>query len=69
MKVLHVVSTVKQARSAESCGADAVIAEGVEAGAHLGFNEIPLFSLIPQVVDAVSIPVFAAGGIVDARDS
>jgi enoyl-[acyl-carrier protein] reductase II len=65
--VLHVVSTVKQAQSAESCKVDAVIAEGVEAAAHLGFDEIPLFSLIPQVVDAVSVPVIASGGIVDAR--
>jgi enoyl-[acyl-carrier protein] reductase II len=67
IKVLHVVSTVKQAKLAESCGVHAVIAEGVEAGAHLGFDEIPLCSLIPQVVDAVSIPVIAAGGIADAR--
>jgi enoyl-[acyl-carrier protein] reductase II len=67
IKVLHVVSTVRQAQSAESCGADAVIAEGTEAGAHLGFDEIPLVSLIPQVADAVSIPVVAAGGIVDSR--
>jgi len=66
-KVLHVVSTVRQAESAESCGAGAVIAEGVEAGAHVGFEEIPLLSLIPQVADAVSIPVVAAGGIVDSR--
>ena len=67
MKVLHVASSVRQAQSAESSGVDAVIAEGIEAGAHDGFDEIPLFSLIPQVADAVSVPVVAAGGIVDAR--
>jgi enoyl-[acyl-carrier protein] reductase II len=66
-KVLHVVSSVKQARFAESCKVDAIIAEGIEAAAHNGFDELPLFSLIPQVVDAVSIPVVAAGGIVDSR--
>jgi enoyl-[acyl-carrier protein] reductase II len=46
---------------------DAIIAAGWEAAGHIGFNEVPLFSLIPQVVDAVSKPVIAAGGIVDTR--
>jgi enoyl-[acyl-carrier protein] reductase II len=67
VKVLHVVTNAKQAQAAESCKVDAVIVEGVEAGAHLGFDEIPLFSLVPQVVDVVSVPVIASGGIADAR--
>ena len=48
-----------------SCGADAVVAEGTEAGGHIG--EITTMSLVPQVVDAVNIPVIAAGGIADGR--
>jgi enoyl-[acyl-carrier protein] reductase II len=67
MTVLHLVASVRQARSAERSGVDAVIAEGYEAGGHNGLDEIPTLVLVPQVVDAVSIPVVAAGGIADAR--
>jgi len=66
-KVLHVVSSVEQASRAETFGVDAVIAEGYEAGGHIGFDELPTFVLVPQVVDAVKLPVVAAGGIADAR--
>jgi enoyl-[acyl-carrier protein] reductase II len=67
VRVLHVVSSVRQAIKAQSAGVDAVIAEGVEAAARNGLDETPLFSLVPQIADAVTIPVIAAGGIVDAR--
>jgi len=66
-KVLHVVSSVRHARGAESAGVDAVIVEGIEAAARNGFDELPLFSLIPQAADAVDVPVIAAGGIADSR--
>lgn len=65
--VVHVISNARQARLAEACHVTAVIAEGVEAAGRLGREAIPLFLLIPQVVEAVSIPVIAAGGIVDGR--
>jgi len=67
VRVLHLVASVRHARSAEKNGVDAVIAEGYEAGGHNGMDELTTMVLVPQVVDAVSIPVIAAGGIVDAR--
>lgn len=67
VKVLHVVASVRHAQGAERQGVDAVIAEGYEAGGHNGFDELSTFVLVPQVVDAVSVPVVAAGGIADAR--
>jgi len=67
IKVLHVVASVRHAKGAEGRGVDAVIAEGYEAGGHNGFDEMPTFVLVPQVADAVEIPVVAAGGIADAR--
>lgn len=63
--VIPVVASVAHAKLAERVGADAVIAEGGEAGGHIG--DLSTMSLVPQVVDAVSIPVIAAGGIADGR--
>ena len=65
--VLHVVSTPELALKCEDAGVDAVIAEGFEAGGHNGRDELTTMALVPQVVDAVKIPVVAAGGIGDGR--
>ncbi|MGE6618923.1 NAD(P)H-dependent flavin oxidoreductase [Bacillus mycoides] len=76
IKVITMVTTVREAQLVEEHGVDVIVAQGSEAGGHRGtFHVEPdsnganigLFSLIPQVVDAVSIPVVAAGGIMDER--
>ena len=65
IKVIPVVPSVALAKRLERIGADAVIAEGTESGGHIGQNTT--MCLVPQVVDAVSVPVIAAGGIADGR--
>lgn len=65
LKVMAVVGKVQHAQRAEEAGCDAVVAQGTEAGGHTG--QVAGMALIPQVVDAVDIPVLAAGSIVDGR--
>ena len=65
VKVIPVVASTGLAKRMESLGVDAVVAEGCEAGGHIG--ELTTMAMVPQVVDSVSIPVIAAGGIADGR--
>lgn len=65
VKVIPVIASVAYAKRMERVGADAVIAEGMESGGHIG--ETTTMALLPQVIDAVNIPVIAAGGIADGR--
>ncbi len=65
--VIHVVPSPALALKAEACGVDALVAEGFDSGGHVQSDGLSTLALVPQVVDAVSVPVIAAGGIADAR--
>lgn len=67
LRVVHKVSDESMARKAQTAGVDAVVVTGFEAGGHIGRNDVSTLCMVPQIVDALDIPVVAAGGIGDAR--
>src|SRR5699024_5641810 len=67
IKILVLVAARRQAEKAEELGADAVMVVGQEGGGHIGRNDTGTFVLTPQIVEHVSIPVLASGGIVDGK--
>jgi enoyl-[acyl-carrier protein] reductase II len=67
LRVMHVTPSVTLGMKAAKAGVDAVVAEGIEAGGHDGFEEITTMALVPQMVDKMDIPVVAAGGIADSH--
>jgi len=67
LKVMHVTPSATLGMKAAKAGVDAVVAEGIEAGGHDGFEEITTIALVPQMVAKMNIPVVAAGGIADSR--
>jgi enoyl-[acyl-carrier protein] reductase II len=67
LTVFHKASSVKLAKKARDAGVDGIIAMGYEAGGHVGRENVTTLCLVPQIVDAVDLPVVAAGGIADAR--
>lgn len=67
IKVVHVVSSVKFALKAQEAGVDAIVAEGFEAGGHIGREETTTFTLIPMVKEKIEIPLIAAGGIATGK--
>ncbi|MCX5851410.1 MAG: nitronate monooxygenase [Deltaproteobacteria bacterium] len=67
VRIIHKVSNLEMGVKAQAAGVDAVVAMGFEAGGHVGREQITTFCLIPQLADALVIPVIASGGIADAR--
>ncbi|VAX29804.1 Enoyl-[acyl-carrier-protein] reductase [FMN] [hydrothermal vent metagenome] len=65
--VVHVVSNLKQGLKSEAVGCNAVVGEGVEAGGHNGLDQLPMLELLDQLKNNLSIPIIAAGGIVDRK--